>query len=538
MADFISNNSNKFTLAAVVCLLGIHALFGWNSLRYQAPTADEYSYISTAYLYVQTGDFRLDRTHPPLLRLLIGVPLQFVPINMPPLQIEKWSTSEANMLGYIIGWDMLLGGENDWRLLLTLARVPILLLSVGLGLLLYLWARELYSNTGALIVLFLYALSPNMLAHASLATMDLGISFFFIATLYALNRYLQHPHVLYAIITGVVFGLALAAKITAVLLIVPVATALFIHIWQQRHEESFYPQTYIKHVSILIGSSILALLLVYGFPLKPFYYFDTLSNVLVKSTQAGGETVAGMPHANHAFYLLGEYSTSGWFYYYFAAFLMKTPLAFLGLLVLAIALCPKRWMGMGDVLIISTIVILLLAGMLNRVNIGIRHVLPLYPLLFIYTGRIALLSNKTLRGVLVPILFLWYLAASVWISPHYLAYFNEAVGGPVNAHNLLDDSNIDWGQDLAALQKVQQQYPGEPLYVATNWILHPPAFDFEATLLKEDQIPKPPKGIIAVGKHWAVRHRLHRRSPYYFDWFEKYEPVGHVGHSILLYRFE
>jgi 4-amino-4-deoxy-L-arabinose transferase-like glycosyltransferase len=539
MMNFISNNFNRLTNAAFVSLLCIHVVFGWISLRYQAPTADEYSYISSAYLYVKTGDFRLDRTHPPLLRLLMGIPLQFVTIKLPPLQEEKWSTPEANMLGYSIGWEMMLGGENNWRLLLTVARIPILILSIGLGVLLFIWARELYGKTGALTVLFLYTLSPNMLAHASLATMDLGISFFFTAMLYSLYRYLKHPRMLYAWITGIVFGFALAAKVTAVLLIAPIGVSLFYHYWRHRRDEQVYPtKTVFKHTSIMICSALFTLFIVYGYPFKPFYYWDTLHNVLVKSTQAGGEAVAGMPHANHAFYLLGEYSTSGWFYYYFAAFLMKTPLAFLGILFVSILFSFKRRFGMAEVLIFSAIAVLLLAGMMNRVNIGIRHVLPLYPLLFIYAGRVALLQNNLLRGVFVPVLLLWYLAASVWISPHYLAYFNEAVGGPQNAPYLLDDSNIDWGQDLAALNEVQHQYPNEPLYVATNWIFNPPAFGVEAELLQEAQIPNPPKGIVAVGKHWAVRQRLHPRSPYYFDWFEKYKPVGSIGHSILLYRFD
>lgn len=523
----------------MVCLLTVHFVFGWISLRNQAPTADEYSYTATAYLYVNTGDFRLDRTHPPLLRMLMGIPLQFVPIHLPPLQEEKWSSPEANMLGYVIGWELLLGGMNDWRLLLTVARIPILLLSVGLGVLLFIWGRELYGNAGALVVLFIYSLSPNILAHASLATMDLGISFFFLATLYALYRYLKHPRMLHVLITGIVFGLALAAKVTAVLLAVPIITGLLIHYWKsQKNDPSYSRSILIRHSFILLCSCILSLLLVYGFPLKPFYFFDTLRNVFVKSTQAGGEVVAGMPHANHAFYLMGDYSTSGWFYYYFAAFLMKTPLAFLMVLFLSIVFCPKRWFHQADVLLVSAISILLIAGMFNRVNIGIRHVLPLYPLLFLYSGRVVLIQNQFIRGVIVPILLLWFLMASVWISPHYLAYFNEAVGGSHHAHELLDDSNIDWGQDFSALKTVQERYPDEPFYVATNWIFHPSAFDLEASLLQENQIPAPPKGIVAVGKHWAVRQRLHPRSPYYFDWFEKYEPIGHVGYSILLYKFE
>lgn len=533
---------NKYLIIhhiTVIGLVWLHFCFGWISLRYQAPTADEFSYISTAYLYVKTGDFRLDRTHPPLLRLLMGLPLQSANVSLPSLQQEKWSTPESAMLGYVIGWEMLLGGQNDWRQLVTLARLPILFLSCGLALLLYFWASELYGKAGASVVLFLYALSPNMLAHASLATMDLGISFFFVACLYSAFHYNKtlKPHTL--VMTGLLLGLALTAKVTALLLIAPIASALWLSKEDGliRHDASIVTNWALKCLLVL-SCAMCSMMLVHGYPLKPFYFGETLSNVWIKSTQTGGEPLPGMPHTNYAFYLLGDYSTSGWFYYYPIALLVKTPLSVLLLLLITLIWSRMRWLKTADALIVGTIIILLLASMFNRVNIGIRHILPLYPLLFLYIGRVALIPSKRLRCVVVPLLLSWHLAASVWISPHYLAYFNEAAGGPQSGHTILDDSNIDWGQDLAALKEVQEQYPNEPFYIATNWMFHPAAFGVHAELLQENQIPIPPKGIVAVGKHWAIRHRIHQRSPYYFDWFEKYQPIDEVGYSILLYHFE
>ncbi len=509
------------------------------ALRHAAPTADEYSYISTAYIYVQTGDFRLDRTHPPLLRLLMGIPLQLADIHLPPLQQNKWDTLESNMLGYVIGWEMLLGGENDWRYLATLARLPILILSCGLAALLYVWAKHLYGQNGALISLFLYTFSPNILAHASLATMDLGVSFFFAASLFAVYNYWLYPNRRLLILTGLVFGLALAAKVTAILLFLPLLAGLLLAERKRYESWSAIPvKRFAVIPAVMTGCAFICLLFIYGFPFNSFYYFDTLENVIFKSTQTpGGEPVPGMPHTNYAFYLLGEYSTSGWFYYYLVAILVKTPLAVFGLLIFTFIWCKQRWNGTADILIAGTILLIIAASMLTRVNIGLRHVLPLYPLLFLYLGRAALIENRRIRGMVVPVFLLWYAAASIWISPHYLAYFNEAAGGPDNAHYILDDSNIDWGQDLAALKDVQAQDPNEPFYVATNWMLNPPAFGYHAERLRKEHIQTPPTGLVAVGIHWAIRQRIHERSPYYFDWLEQYEPIGHVGHSILLYRF-
>ena len=525
----------------VFSLIAIHFGLGASSAIQKSPTADEYTYISTGYLYTSTWDFRLDRTHPPLIRLLIGIPLHGWDIQMPPLHTNDWKTPMSYELGYRIGWEMLLGGENDWKTILFLSRLPILLLSTGLAFLIYRWARELYGEAGGFASLFLYCFSPNILAHARLATLDLGISFFFIATLYAFYRYSKNRKISNLAITGIVLGLALTAKVTAILLLPVLAIALFVTAIPQG--ETFRKIDFITcstNFIILTVCALGILLLIYGFPFKPCYYFDTLSNVFQKSLPdgKGGEAVAGMPHRNTAFYLLGNYSTSGWPYYYLVATVVKTPLALFAALCLYFIAGTKRRFDLSSGLILGTIAILHIAATFNRVNIGLRHILPFYPLLFLYAGRVVLLKKSRIYSALLILLAGWYLASSCFIYPDYLAYFNELAGGADRGHTILDDSNIDWGQDLGRLGKIQHEYPNEPIYIATNWIVNPAAFQIEAQLLHDNQIASPPKGIIAIGKHWAVRHRIHPRSPAYFDWFEKYEPIGHIGHSILLYRFE
>ncbi len=527
--------------AAVAVLLVVHFLFAFCSARIKSPTIDEYTYIATGYYYVKTGDFRLDRTHPPLIRLLTGLPLQFMDLKEPDPQIEKWDSPASYELGYYLGKEMLLEKGNPVQSVVMAARWPILLLSCGLGGLIYLWAKKIYGTAGGLCALFLYVLCPNMLAHAGLATLDLGISFFLVLALYTLYGYTCSPTMKRWVVAGVALGLALMAKVTALILIPVFVGALAWTLRSGNRSLRAFPIGAMGlRTGILILSVLAVLCLVYGYPRKPFFYIDTLQNVIEKSVHGGrgGEEISGMPHRNYAFYLCGDYSTNGWPYYYLVAVAVKTPLSLFMALFLYLAVGSRRWRGMPDALLVGTMILLHGLAAANRVNIGLRHILPFYPLLYLYLGRIGEWANCRSGRWILFVLGIAYAASCVSIYPDFLAYFNWAAGGPERGHLYLDDSNIDWGQDLGRLAAIRERYSDEPFYIAQSYIFDPAAYGFSAIPLREEQIATPPAGIVAVGKHWAIRHRLSPRSPFYFDWLERYQPIGNVGHSIWLFRFE
>lgn len=512
----------------------LHFVLALSSASVKSPTADEYTYISTSYIYATTGDFRLDQTHPPLIRLLIGACLVSQPVEMPDLQRERWDELVSQTLGYTIGWRMLLGGENDLESLLFHARLPVMLMSCALALLIFIWAKELYGRAGGLAALGLYCLSPNLLAHARLATLDMGACLFMTLALYALYRYSKNPSRLWLVFSGAALGLAFSAKATGLLLL-PAAALAAGMIYRDR--KASLKQS-VLCLGGIIAIAMATLALTYGSPFKPFYYLETLQNVLFKSLYAGegAPNVPGMPHLNYAFYLMGDYSTEGWLWYSLAAMAFKTPVAALIALLVAVS-SSKRWLSRADWFIAGMIGVILVASLFNRVNIGLRHVLPVYPLIYLYLGRISLLWPMKWMKPLLIALALGYTAASAAIYPDYLSFFNGFVGGAGQGHHYLDDSNLDWGQDLGRIGAVAEQYPDEPLYVATNWMFEPKAYGFEAQRLEESQIADPPEGLVAVGKQWAIRQRLNRRSEAYFDWIERFEPIGEVGRSIWIYRF-
>ncbi|MFH1747922.1 MAG: glycosyltransferase family 39 protein [Planctomycetota bacterium] len=191
-------------------------------------------------------------------------------------------------------------------------------------------------------------------------------------------------------------------------------------------------------------------------------------------------------------YFCGEHATTGWSWYFPVVFAIKTPIATVALLLAGlVALLAFRTRCREPVLLIGLIVFIgvhLAYVMSSNFNIGQRHLLPIYPALFVLAGASVVWFRTVLGGLLGCGLLIWLGAANYWIHPHYLSYFNEAIGGPRQGHHYLADSNIDWGQDLKRLAAYAEEHPYEtiklsyfgsavPSYYVQNCTLLPSSID-------------------------------------------------------------
>jgi hypothetical protein len=155
-------------------------------------------------------------------------------------------------------------------------------------------------------------------------------------------------------------------------------------------------------------------------------------------------------------FLMGLYSTSGWWFYYLVACLIKIPV---GILVLIAGLgLARRRLGFRFrpdemYLVVPFLLVFIYFSCFNKIQIGFRYLLPVYPLLFVWIGKYGEVLHRGAVRVAVGGLALWVVAGSLWIWPDYLAYFNELIGGPRQGVHWLGDSNLDWGQDLKGLGK-------------------------------------------------------------------------------------
>jgi hypothetical protein len=173
---------------------------------------------------------------------------------------------------------------------------------------------------------------------------------------------------------------------------------------------------------------------------------------------------------SRAAFLLGEYSTSGWRSYFPIAFAIKTPLATIILLLAGVAALARQRVRVHDPVLVAglaTFAVLYAGYVINsRLNIGHRHLLPLYPLLYVIAGAASAWWTSRAGRWLVRGGVVWLAGANAYIYPHYLAYFNELIGGPANGRHYLVDSNLDWGQDLLRLAAYTRQHPREPIKLA------------------------------------------------------------------------
>src|SRR5262249_4468416 len=151
----------------------------------------------------------------------------------------------------------------------------------------------------------------------------------------------------------------------------------------------------------------------------------------------------------------------GFWLYFPVAFLVKTPIPTLILLIATFALWIfRRRKRLNETFLLVPVVVYFCLAVWAGINIGLRHLLPIYPFIFVLLGStVAELWNRKNRLARSGLLLLsaWYLWSAISIYPNYLAYFNEFAGGPDNGHKILLDSNLDWGQDLKGLKRWMDQ---------------------------------------------------------------------------------
>jgi 4-amino-4-deoxy-L-arabinose transferase-like glycosyltransferase len=326
--------------------------------------------------------------------------------------------------------------------------------------------------------------------------------------------------------SGLCLGLALATKFSAVILL-PVALVLILATMERKKGALDRLAGAVAGLAILAGLVIWA---AYLFPSDLSFYLDGMSRVNADHDP------------NRAYYLMGDFQVGGYPHYFLMAFLFKTPLPTLLLLGAAVVLMrrfkPNR--GTDELFLILPVLAFFIVTSALADGIGLRYLLPIYPLLFIFISRLAAArpSGHLLR-LAGAALLLWYAASAAWIFPHHLAYFNEAAGGPANGYKLLGDSNLDWGQDLPLLKRWQEETGTGTVRLLFSWNGRPENYGIDhVRATPRDWYDKPTPGTYVVSTFWLVRGlHEHRTKDVPTNWLEIYEPVDRIGYSFFVYRF-
>lgn len=497
------------TLAAIVAgLLIIHFALAAGSAAKKSATYDEIMHLSRGYVFWKTGDFRLSADVPPLPSLWMTLPLFDVPVEYPPFDNRVWH--ESKLVQY--GLHFFFSTGNDPPRMLGRGRALIALVSVGLGLAIFLWSRALFGVNGGLLSLTLYAFSPTMLAHARLATTDLITAAFFlfsIAGVWAALCKLTWPR---AIGSALALSGLFLCKLTAVLAIPIVALLavirvcyvqpLPIELGKKSITASKVSTRFLAVSALLLLQAIViygSIWCAYGLRYETFahnvtgneklmepYYQDSPADrwELQYGDRENLKTIVEFCREHELFpemylymvaltgrmtqrrvaFIDGEHGLTGFKRFFPLTFLYKTPLALLAILAAAMIATRLRWRDQDQraalehaifrTLPIWIMLVVYWYFVINaKINIGHRHILATYPPLFVLGGAAAGLFGSPRRWVkwIVPGLVLIFIVCSLRVFPHYLAYFNVIAGGPGNGYRHLVDSSLDWGQDIEGL---------------------------------------------------------------------------------------
>jgi len=565
-------------IAIIVLLLALAGQALW-AVFTNSSTFDEANHITRGYAIWRTGDYRLSIAHPPVINLLNGAPLLFTHELPLPLDGDSWRTHEIWDFAHRFFWES--GG--DGQAMTMLGRLPIVLLTLLLALLVYLWAAKLYGKRAGLLALSLCAFEPNILAHGSLATTDLGVTLFSFLAVYLLWRFLKAPSAWRLIAVGVVFGAAQSSKFSALLLVPIFMVLVIVALWPSRTSDEAAPKLRMRRGLLwLLPIFIIGFAVIwvgYGLQATPALQHqakhrllekliyntrsrDRVAGVLEHTPLPARQYFAGLANAfghqvsGHAAYLLGHSSRRGWWYYFIIAFLVKTPLPLLILLGWAIVGARRGWRR-DEWFLVVPVVLILLSTFRLQINIGLRHILPMYPFLFVFAARVlrersasepSAVRWPALKAAALAALMLWFVGRTIWIGPNYLAYFNELAGGPAGGRRWLVDSNLDWGQDLIRLRELLKRRGIEQVKLSYFGSAPPEAYGIRyeplagvsyTRLMSDIELRnrcRPTSGWIAISVTCLENSQGYLGDRLSFDWLHKYRPVDRAGYGILLYH--
>jgi dolichyl-phosphate-mannose-protein mannosyltransferase len=509
----------------IALLLAVFSIQSIASISTNSATFDEVQNfgIGKYLLLNQKWDVMGSIVHPPLAYYLSSIPLLFFNEDK-----RLWEYEDADRDIYFLGavdvyrgQGLLSAPENAKDKLLILSRLMILILTLLLGYYIFRFTKELYGDKSAILSLFIFTFCPNMLAFSGISTQDMPMAVFSFIASYYFWSFLRQQSISTSLASGLFLGLAISTKLTAFLLI---PFELFAYAIYQVKEA----RRITSHIIIIMGVAIIILYASYGFNLLPFFQGIELTHVAMRIGQAG--------------FFHGALSNRSWWYFYPAVFLIKTPIPVLLLFIAAVMCCVKRLRNnwFDTLFLLGPIGALLVIFSSSNFAVGLRYLLPIYPFIFVVIGGLALRGTRVRK--FIYLMGAWLVAGTMFVAPHYLAYFNEMIGGPGNGYKYLVDSNLDWGQGLKQLRKYMDSHGVKRVSLSYFGADSPQRYGIEYDWLPSHHLynPEPDKAVYIPQNQLLAISATNLQGVYLnntdeFKWLRQYEPVAKIGYSIFLY---
>lgn len=523
-------------------LLTFFLLLATTSLIQKSATFDETRYLGIGQYLLTHGKRDISQAilHPHLSHIIHGIPLLWVKI---PESI--WKEPNADRRGQKI-IDL---RSNDS--ILNAARIALLSIGVSLGWLVFLWSKALYGMRGGFISLTLFCFSPNILSHARLITPDLTLTYTTVLSAYCLWRLKEKPDHYHLLAAGISLGLLLHSKYTALVLIpILVMTDITCRIWSKGFtwRQPFRLFNEIRHWIILMAISLGILWAGYFFSTGFLEVSPGLKiPVIAVEYFEGAFFQWKQSRFPHEFFLMGDFSSHGWWYFYLLVLAIKIPIAIWALFFLLLS--GRRWTGVHFeareiYLWLPALLFLIYLSFFNTIHNGFRYLMPVYPFIFVFIGKYAQCWSKSswIRPFVLGMLA-WLAVACLWIWPDFLAYHNEWIGGPRKAYLWTSDSNLDWGQDLKQLKKYMDRKKIDKIQLAYFGTADPAHYDINYEYLPSPTSPlrrplhspedQPKANIVALSAYQYQGVGFKNKS--FYGFFHNYVPNDFVGYSILIF---
>ncbi|MBP9822140.1 MAG: glycosyltransferase family 39 protein [Candidatus Pacebacteria bacterium] len=578
--------NKKYSLAAGIIII-IASLVALASVWHDAPIVDEDPHIGAGYSYVFGQTYKFNPEHPPLAKDLAGLALLPLGIDSKILSGTygaNWPTDVHGQWNF--GRALIYHSGVDPIKIVHAAKIPLILLFILSAVLVFAWAKKTYNSRAALLAVFLFSFSPTIIAHARFVTTDIAALFGVLFSTYFFVKYLKEQSTKNFWLASLSFGVALLAKFSTIIL-VPYFFCIAL-LWVWAHHTNFFKPAFklvLKTALIMLVGFVVVVgpiyqLHVLNYPpksqqsdateiltnnnifLKPLIIWSADKPVLRPYSQyvLGLAMVFQRAEGGNRTYFMGQLSSSSFKSYFPIVFSLKEPIPLLILILLAIWFGFKTWRSrhlslrektkehLPEFIMLLWILIYMAASINANLNIGIRHLMPIYGFIFILVaGQIESAMNresiKKWFTIFVSIMCLWYVGEFTSVYPYYLTYFNEFAGGPSGGHKYVVDSNLDWGQDLWRLgdfvkenniQKIYTDYFGwadANFYLGNAYVwMNGGKYTSKESFIKEN----PQGGWLAISATFYQESSVTPDKPY--DWLTQYSPVKVIGNSIFVWH--
>jgi len=498
--------------AEMICaaLLLLMAANLFVSISRKSITNDEVVHIPAGYYHLVAGEFQLNNEHPPLVKMWAALPLLFVQPEEPPAP----KTEDENFMERTWGFHERFWQANKGRFASVTfwPRVMMIPITLALGALIFVFARKLFGETAALIAVALYVLEPTVLAHGRIVHTDVPAALVYLLFFYALHLYAntgtaglspasssvvipdsaksgnannvafaesgrdaRSPSNGRALLLGLAGGVALLTKFSMLVILPVLGIFLLARLFISRRDRK-------QRAQVLLHGGLITVVIL--FLVNAAYYFQhpaleasdvrwvamkspaltglvtttvrVLSKIIPTYYLFGIYNIELHNHFGHATSLLGQYNDLGWWYYFPVAFALKTTIPFLLLAIAALAWAVWRFAAKRDKRFLWLVVpvgVYLAISLTSHINIGIRHLLPVYPFLFIAGGALLsqLIDARGKLGIVVLVVLIgWMVSEAARTFPDYTPYMNQLASSHPHWY-YLSDSNVEWGDDVGAL---------------------------------------------------------------------------------------